>query len=341
MKESLFAKISTSMMKARLIFALVALAVFSATAGSYTVSNTAADLGTISFPSTIAGTLSSAYGSLIDGYYDVITFKPNASGSRKISITFSLDWGAKHSFRTTVYKGTVSKLATLSNAASTTLSLSAGQYYTIRVEMLSPSTYTTTRYSYKLTLGGSSSGGGDDGYYPSLSCSATNGKYQDYVKISWAAVSGATAYRVLRGTSTNADAAKEIYEGTGRSYKDKKAKVGYKYYYWAAYKKGGKWWRTRAGYNAGYRKIKLKAYYPSSVKVGKTAKLKLKVNGKFVTSGMSFSPKSCTNFKISTYKTSPYFAKVKGRKAGKKNVKITYGKTVKASVSVPIKVVKK
>lgn len=124
-------------------------------AGSYTVSHTAADLGTISLPATISGTLTSAPSS-DDGYIETITFRPDSSGTYRISTSPSLMFGATHTIKTMLYEGTIDQKAYWNGSGSYEMYLSSGNYYTIKLQMISPSWYTITKYSYTATISGNS-----------------------------------------------------------------------------------------------------------------------------------------------------------------------------------------
>jgi uncharacterized repeat protein (TIGR02543 family) len=125
-------------------------------AGSYTVGNTELNLGSISFPSTFSGTLLSTY-SVNDSYYDVITFTAGSSGSYKVANSLSKQFGDNHTIKTVVYRGgswvSGMEIAQFSGSSSATVTFSAGSQYTIRCYMLSPSSYTTTKYSYSISIG--------------------------------------------------------------------------------------------------------------------------------------------------------------------------------------------
>ena len=126
-----------------------------AIAGSYTVSYTELNLGTVSFPSTFSGTLLSTY-SVNDSYYDVITFTAGSSGSYTVANSLSKQFGDNHSIKTVVYRGgswaSGTEIAQFSGSSSATVTFSAGNMYTIRCYMLSPSYYTTTKYSYTISI---------------------------------------------------------------------------------------------------------------------------------------------------------------------------------------------
>ena len=127
-----------------------------AIAGSYTVSNTELNLGTVSFPSTFSGTLLSTY-SVNDSYYDVITFTAGSGGSYTVSNSPTKQFGDTHTIKTVIYRGgswaSGTEIAQFSGASSAKVTFSAGSLYTIRCYMLSPSYYTTTKYSYSISIG--------------------------------------------------------------------------------------------------------------------------------------------------------------------------------------------
>lgn len=78
-----------------------------------------------------------------------------------------------------------------------------------------------------------------------------------YIQVRRGAVAGATQYRLFRNTVNNKSSAKLIWTGTAAGVNDWTASLGYKYYYWLGYKKGGKWYYFTSP-AAGYRKMTLK-----------------------------------------------------------------------------------
>ena len=231
----------------------------SAAAASYSVSGNTGSFGKVSLPSSFSGTVSSAVGSST-GYYDTFTFTPNKGGKQKVSVSVSKQYGANHTIKTIIYKGTVSQLAAISGSGSATVSLTAGQYYTVKVQMISPSSYTTTTYSYKVTVGSSSSSSSSSSTSSTPTVptpSASKGTYAGYVKVSWSKVSGATGgYYVMRGTSSTYSKAtllKQVGAST-TSLNDSSAAAGKTYYYWVCPIKGSKYYYNTSKYASGYRK---------------------------------------------------------------------------------------
>ena len=249
-------KIRTLVSAARsAVCALVVVCGLSAAAGSYSISKNAGSFGKVSLPSSFSGTVTSAVGSS-NGHYDTFTFTPNKGGKQKVSVSVSKAYGANHTIRTIIYKGTVDKLATISNSGSSTVSLTAGQYYTVKVQMISPSSYTTTSYSYKVTVGSSS--GGSSSSTPSVNApSASKGTYAGYVRITWSKSSGApSGYRIMRGTSSTFSKATLLTKvsSSTTSYNDTSAVAGKTYYYWVCPVKGSYYYYVESKYASGYRK---------------------------------------------------------------------------------------
>lgn len=238
------------------VCALVVVCGLSADAGSYSISKNTGSFGKVSLPSSFSGSVTSAVGSS-DGHYDTFTFTPNKGGKQKVSVSVSKKYGASHTIRTIIYKGTVTKLATISNSGSATVSLTAGQYYTVKVQMISPSSYTTTTYSYKVTVG-SSSGGSSSSATPSVNTpSASKGTYAGYVRITWSKSSGSpSGYRIMRGTSSSFSKATLLTKvsSSTTSYNDTSAAAGKTYYYWVCPIKGSYYYYVESKYASGYRK---------------------------------------------------------------------------------------
>ena len=131
----------------RLCALLVVLVAYNSAAASYTVSNTELNLGTITFPSSFSGTLLSTY-SISDGYYDKITFVAGVGGSFKVSNAVTMEFGDTHTIKTIVYNASADisgyEILTLTGSGSGTVAFTKGKTYTIKVQMLSPSYYSTT-----------------------------------------------------------------------------------------------------------------------------------------------------------------------------------------------------
>ena len=135
---------------------LIAMLTGTALAGNYTVYNTSGDFKGVSLPSTFSGTLSTAP-SMTDGIWETITFTPTAGGNCTVTVTPTLLFGEVHDIRTQIFKGTLDKLAEFHGSGTARVSLIAGQYYTIQLQIIAPSYFTTTKYSYTVTV--SASGG--------------------------------------------------------------------------------------------------------------------------------------------------------------------------------------
>ena len=98
----------------------------------------------------------------------------------------------------------------------------------------------------------SGSGGGGGGSGGSFTINASDGTSTEGVTITWSAQSGATGYRVVRGTSSNLDNANILVETvSGTSYTDKTAVAGKTYYYWIVAKKSSGY--VTSSYNTGYK----------------------------------------------------------------------------------------
>lgn len=123
-------------------------------------------------------------------------------------------------------------------------------------------------------------------------------KYKAYVKVNWSSVSKAKSYKLYRGTSSKWSKAKCIKTlgSSTRSYKDKKAKLGYKYYYWVVTKVGSKTYRRKSSVT-GYRKVELTVELKLSSDK-KKGYVKVLVNGKWP--GSSTSLKKLTKVSLSS-----------------------------------------
>lgn len=95
----------------------------------------------------------------------------------------------------------------------------------------------------------SGSGGGGGGAF---TISATKGTSTTGCTITWSAQSGATGYRVVRGTTSNMDNASILVETvTGTSYTDTTGTAGKTYYYWIVAKKSSGY--VTSSYATGYK----------------------------------------------------------------------------------------
>ena len=96
----------------------------------------------------------------------------------------------------------------------------------------------------------SGSGGGSGG--GAFTITATKGTSTSGCTISWTAQSGATGYRVVRGTTSNMDNAGILVETvTGTSYTDTTGTAGKTYYYWIVAKKSSGY--VTSSYATGYK----------------------------------------------------------------------------------------
>lgn len=99
------------------------------------------------------------------------------------------------------------------------------------------------------TAASGSGGGGSGG---SFTISATKGTSTTGCTITWSAQSGATGYRVVRGTTSNLDNAGILVETvTGTSYTDTTGTAGKTYYYWIVAKKSSGY--VTSSYATGYK----------------------------------------------------------------------------------------
>ncbi|MCE5231507.1 hypothetical protein LLG95_18165 [bacterium] len=101
---------------------------------------------------------------------------------------------------------------------------------------------------------------GDYGYrkpvVPSApaSVNATDGTYADKVVVSWPAVTGATLYKIYRGTTSNSGDAVQIGTDSASPFENKTGTAGKTYYYWVKACNGA----GDSGFsngNSGYRKL--------------------------------------------------------------------------------------
>lgn len=277
-------------------------------AKNYTVGGTAASFGKVTFPSTFSGYVTSAVGTS-GGMWNTFTFTPKAGGTRSVTVTPTLRFGDTHTVRTQLYRGTADLVATFNGSGSKSVSFESGQYYTVKVQMISPSYYTTTVYDYTVSVGGGSGGGSDDSSgIPKLeppTPSASQGKYA-YVKVSWSKVSGCKGYVIKRGTSSSYSQAiqlAKISKASTKSFKDTSARKGTVYYYWVCpLATSTTFWYNTGRYASGYVKGTASggsggstsgAYISGSTKVtfkanGTTSAYYLYVGGKKITSGVTW-----------------------------------------------------
>ena len=107
----------------------------------------------------------------------------------------------------------------------------------------------SARSSMATASSGSGGGGGGGGAF---SISASDGTSTSGCTITWTAQSGATGYRVVRGSSSNMDNAGILVETvTGTSYTDTTGTAGTKYYYWIVAKKSSGY--VTSSYDTGYK----------------------------------------------------------------------------------------
>ena len=295
-------------LKKLFLVAATCVVALSVQAGNYTVSGTTGSFGTVTIPSTFSGHVTSAVGSS-GGVWNTFTFTPKSGGTQTVTVSPTLRFGSKHTVRTQIYRGTVSLIATFDGAGSKSISLTGGQYYTIKVQMISPSYYTTTVYDYVISIGGGAGGGSGSGSGSSSDIklnpptpSASQGQYS-YIKVSWSTVSGSKGYVIKRGTSSNYSQAtqlKKITKASTKSFNDTSAKKGTIYYYWVCpLATSTTYWYNASRYAQGYVKgtssggSSSGAYISGSTKVtykanSTTSAYYLYVGGKKITSGVTW-----------------------------------------------------
>lgn len=102
--------------------------------------------------------------------------------------------------------------------------------------------------------------------------------YPNCVYLRWTGTTGATQYRVYRGTSTSISRASLIgtVGGSVRDAYDYTPRLGVKYYYWIMAKVGRTWYYASKRYDYGYRKFTLTW---GTVSNGTRVWLKAYVNG--------------------------------------------------------------
>jgi len=166
---------------------------------------------------------------------------------------------------------------------------------------------------------------------------ATDGSYAAYVKLTWTKSSGVSKYYVFRGTTTTFDNASCIGYSTSNTAYDKTATLGVKYYYWICPAVGSSVYVKKSAYDAGFRKVTISISTPKTLKVGKTGKLTLKVNGQTLTRG-SFKLSYSSAYLQVLSGTGTAFAQIKGKKAGTAKLTLTYGTTAAAKVTWTINV---
>ena len=163
--------------------------------------------------------------------------------------------------------------------------------------------------------------------------SSTNKK--GYVLLKWNAISGATKYGILRSTSTSLNMSNlkkmkflKTFSKSTRSYKDKSAKLGYKYYYWYGALVGGTLYycpMPATGRRAMDAACSIKKYSD-----GKNW-LKLTVNGQAVTkAGVKYTASASGDWSFVKSEKSDgrvgYF-NFKKKSGGRGTIKVKIGKT--------------
>ena len=176
------------------------------------------------------------------------------SCTRPSSTTVSLSWTAvsgasyyvvRRSYTSSV--GSSSSIGTPSGTSYTDSSAGVDTcYYWVEAW---DSTGASARSGMATASSGSGGGGSSGG---SFSISATKGTSTSGCTITWTAQSGATGYRVVRGTTSNMDNASILVETvTGTSYTDTTGTAGKTYYYWIVAKKSSGY--VTSSYATGYK----------------------------------------------------------------------------------------
>lgn len=165
--------------------------------------------------------------------------------------------------------------------------------------------------------------------------SASDGKYANYVRVTWKQVTGAKFYKVRRATSFNYAKSKVIATVTGTSYKDKHpaAHPRKKYYYWIVpYVEAGQGKKNAARLDSGYAKQLLSVEAPGVMVVGGVWQFRVSGN-----KGQTLKPADCT-WRIvsgSAFATLSRSGKLTAKKEGTVVVQAAYN-GVKVRVSVRI-----
>lgn len=164
--------------------------------------------------------------------------------------------------------------------------------------------------------------------------SASTGN-KGYVLVKWGAIKGATKYGILRSTSASLSTSKlkkmkflKTFSKSTRSYKDKSAKLGYKYYYWYGALVGGTLYycpMPATGRRAMDAACSIKKYSD-----GKNW-LKLTVNGQAVTkAGVKYTASASGDWSFVKSEKSDgrvgYF-NFKKKSGGRGTIKVKIGKT--------------
>ena len=175
------------------------------------------------------------------------------SCTRTTSTTVSLTWtsvsGASYYVVKRSWTATSSSAATLGTPTGTSYTDSQAGVDTCYYWVEAWDNSGAHAISGMATASSGSGGGGSSG--GSFTISASDGTSTAGVIITWSAQSGATSYRVVRGSSSNFENASIVQTVTGTSYTDTSALAGITYYYWVvAVKSSG---NITSSCNTGYR----------------------------------------------------------------------------------------
>ena len=152
-----------------------------------------------------------------------------------------------------------------------------------------------------------------------VSASVNNANYIQVKRL--VNVSGATTYRLYRNMVNNFNTAKVVYTGKATTVLDPTVALGYKYYYWLAYQKGGKWYAYKTSPDWGARHLTLKVTRTTS---GSRVYVKASVNGYWVNIPWTSTLGNKNVCGWTWYKSNPYIGYITGKKRG--SFKVTVNK---------------
>ena len=166
-----------------------------------------------------------------------------------------------------------------------------------------------------------------------VSASVNNANYIQVKRL--VNVSGATTYRLYRNMVNNFNTAKVVYTGKATTVLDPTVALGYKYYYWLAYQKGGKWYAYKTSPDWGARHLTLKVTRTTS---GSRIYVKASVNGYWVNIPWTITLGNKNVCGWTWYKSNPYIGYITGKKRGSCKVTVKFGDTWPVSTSWTVNV---
>ena len=166
-----------------------------------------------------------------------------------------------------------------------------------------------------------------------VSASVNNANYIQVKRL--VNVSGATTYRLYRNMVNNFNTAKVVYTGKATTVLDPTVALGYKYYYWLAYQKGGKWYAYKTSPDWGARHLTLKV---TRVTSGSRIYVKASVNGYWVNIPWTITLGNKNVCGWTWYKSNPYIGYITGKKRGSCKVTVKFGDTWPVSTSWTVNV---